>query len=63
MKIRATITRRIRPGLYLVTYPSGRAHLAESLDDWAPGAAVIVLDGQIVARAAAVAPPVRRYEV
>jgi len=62
MKTRATITRRIRPGLYLVADQSGRASLAESLDDWAPGAPVIVLDGQIIARAG-VAPQVRRYEV
>ena len=62
MKTRATITHRIRPGLYLVADQSGRTSLAESLDDWAPGAPVIVLDGQIVGRAAPV-PPVRRYEV
>lgn len=62
MKTRATITRRIRPGLYLVADQSGRTSLAESLDDWAPGAPVIVLDGQIIARAGT-PPLVRRYEV
>lgn len=62
MKIRATIVRRIRPGLYLITDPSGRAHQAESMDDWAPGQSVIVLDGQIVARAAAPA-KTQQYEV
>lgn len=62
MKMLAIVRRRIQPGAYLVADRSGRAYRAESQESYRPGQSVVVLDGQIIGRAAA--PTITRtYEV
>lgn len=50
-KITGDITAKISAGLWIVKDGSGRKHRAESMKEYAIGAAVVVIDGQIVGTA------------